>query len=417
MRFLLLILFCLQAPKTWGKVLILSPGERVLLPAPSDQTLRIKDKSLLVIEKRGENISLLARKQGQSLLVAGDKSYQLFILKDSLKEKALILKQALKDKMGLSWSLSPENKFQIRGRLYRFSDWLDLKEIFKKHNIIYEFKAKMDEELKKISSYYFKQILKKPFEIFWEDLPFVFIPQNSPILPYQKKLKAFGLIPKEQEGWLFKAPLIKWDWAIVENLSVSSFSTGGLFLEEKLNNFSSLLSFLNFIKNSGKGKSLHHSSLIAQSGQKIELTAGGQLPFNRYHFKTEQQSTDWKSFGLEINLMAKLDSKGLISLDIRVNNSEPVSFSGTDQGPSLKQQTLKTTFVIHDRQILKVFEIKKDSRSKNHSGGLIALTTPRSLTMGKNNHQITQTFFIQPKILKEQPLTNQDLKDVLTNEK
>ena len=397
MRFLFLIFY---TSFSLGEILILSPGEKVRIPLPKDQTVRLGDKSLLNFQINNNQISLLAKKTGQTLMTTGNNIYEIFIFNTDKKTKALHLKQALSQLWGLNWSLSKDNKFEITGHLYRFSDWLELQKASSQYNIPYQFKALMDEELKKISAYYFKTALKLNIEIDWLQLPYVSIPSSSPAEKY-KKLSGFGLLPKEQKSWFFKAPLIQLDLAVVESLSADLFSSGGTALET-LSGFSSLLAFLNFLKSSGKGKTLHHSSLIAQSGKKLVLKSGGQIPFNSWDLKTEQKNTNWKSHGLQIHLIPTVGQKNEIKLHIQADFSEPLSFSSSGQAPPLKTQNLESEFILNNKQIIKLFQLNKKSKGheyKSQFGTLIS--SPQVLLGGQNSYKMTQSLFIQAKILKE----------------
>jgi len=390
--------------------IILSPGETALLNSPSNQTLKIGDKSLVRIQTLGNKISLLAIKQGQTQLLIDSQNYRIFILDSSLKSKALALEKLLKTLKGLKWTLQPtensanegDSKFIIHGELYRFSDWLSLQKISQKHSINYEFKAVMDEELKKISHYYFNQKFQKNFHsqaltLDFEDLPFVAVPSGSPLTHYEKTLSSFGLKLKERENWFFKAPLLEIEFAVVESLSSSGFFAGGV-LDKNLSGFSSLLSFLNFLRSSGKGKSLHHSSLLAQSGKSIDLESGGQIPISTFHLKSEQQSTNWKSHGLKINLKATAGVKGLVFLKIKARLSEPLALSSNNATPPLKNQNLETEMVLEEGQLFKLFELKKQSQGRFYQGGLSFLRF-NLFNSSQNKQGVNQYVFIRISLL------------------
>ena len=408
MRFLFFIFYI---SFSFGQTLILSPGEKARIPLPLDQKIRLGDKSLLVLQKENNQISLLARKTGHTLLITGVGQYEIFIFDKDNKTKALHLERILKKLWGLSWSFSKDNVFEIKGQLYRFSDWLEIMKECKKYNISYQFIARMDEELKKISSYYFKTVLHREIEVMEANLPYVFVPTGGSPAHY-KSLKYFGLIPKEEKFWFFKAPLVQIDLAVVETLSSSVFSTGGNLLKS-LSHFSSLLSFLNFLKSSGKGKTLHHSSLTTQSGQEIQLNSGGQIPFNSYNLKTEQKSVNWKSHGLKVHLIPTVGKRDQVKLSIKAQLSEPLSFSAGDQAPPLKTQNLESEFVLDNKQILKVFQMYKKSKGSQYKGQLGVLkSVPGFLLGGQNNYKMTQLVFIQVRVLKEQ-INSESLKEVL----
>ena len=395
------------------ETLILSPGERVFLSRPANQVLRVGDKSLIEIKLVEGKFSLFARKKGQTLLISGDKRYQLFIMDPHLKTKAFHLDRLLKQFKGLSWSLlsvsdmdkkqsrlkEASQKFIIEGELYRFSDWLSLKKASEKYNFEYEFKASMDQELKKISIYFFKNHLKKPFDILWRELPFVLVPEGAPLEDYQEKLSVFGLEVREGKNWFFKAPLLEVELAVVESLSSSSFFAGGS-LSEKLSGFTDILSLLNFLKNSGKGKSLHHSTLLAQSGKSLELESGGQIPFSSFHLKSEKHSTSWKSHGLKLSLTPQLGRKKQILLKIKARLSEPLAFNSGDGAPSLKNQTLETEMVLSAGRIFKLFELKKRAKSRNLKGGVsILLNDLNFFNKSHNKYNVNQVILLQIKVL------------------
>ena len=370
------------------ETLILSPGEKTVIPAPYDQKIRVGNKAILQLEQKGSGVLIFARSKGESLLVAGSKRYRLLILSPNKKEQARSLSKLLQAMRGLKWTFFEEG-FQIQGELYRFSDWLDLAKHSKKHNLKYEFKAQMDEELKKVSLYYFQKILGRPLKIFWRELPSVRLPQKAPLLLYQNLLKPFGLIPREQEGWFFKAPFIQIEWAVVESLSSSSIEGA---LSKK---WSSLPLFLNFIKSSGWGKSLHRSFVLAQSGQVLQLEAGGQIPFSQYNFKTEQESLSWKSYGWSLNLIPTLDVHRQIHLKMKARLSEPLSFSSSSP-PPLKNQKIETEMVLEPLEIVKLFEWRKSSRGRHYGFKFNSLPT---LFGGPNRYKSNQSIFLQMRIL------------------
>ena len=408
MKFLFFI-FC--AGFSFGKTLILSPGEKVWIPFPNDQKVRLGDKNLLILQKEDSRVSLLAKKTGHTLLTADKAQYQIFIFEKSNKEKALRLDKLLKKLWGLNWSLTKDNIFEITGQLYRFSDWLEIMKTCKRHNIPYQFKAQLDEELKKISSYYFKTALKQNIEMDWPHLPYVHTPANSRLSDYTA-LKFFGLIPKEEKSWLFKAPLVQIDLAVAETLSSSVFSAGGNLLEP-LSHFSSLLSFLNFLKSSGKGSALHHSTLLTQSGKELKLNSGGQIPFNSYNLKTEQKSTNWKSHGLQIHLIPTVGKKDQIKLKVKAQLSEPLPFTSVNQAPPLKTQSLESEFVLSNNQILKLLQLNKKTTGNQYKGQFgFLFATPSFLSGGHNHSEMTQSVFIQTKIL-NQKSKQQNLKEIL----
>ena len=399
MKVLFFLILCCYSPFNWAERLILSLGEKTWLPLPADPKIRIGDKSLLSIQIDPMGLFLLARKTGQTLLISGNKQYEVFILQKEKKRQALMLDQNVKDFWGLDWSLSAQMIFQVTGTLNRLSDWIDLAKVSKAYNIHYEFKARPGEGLEKTIQYYFNQLFKNqnPPEIVWQKGPLTYIPQGASVLEYEPLLQPFGLSLKEDPLWLSTAPFIEIEIALVESLSSSGLSFGGT-TDSLLFRFSSLLAFLNFLKSSGQGKSLHHSSIIGQSGQKLHIQSGGQIPFNSYNLKTEQKSIQWKSYGLDLNLTPKVGKKNQIELKIKAQISEPMAFASTDRPSPLKTQSLENTVILKEGQILPLFQLKKQSQGMQNQSHLAVLSDfPGSFLRGKNQYKMTQFIFIQAK--------------------
>ena len=160
----------------------------------------------------------------------------------------------------------------------------------------------------------------------WNKLPFAYLPQGTDLADYKKLLQPFGLTPKEDSLWKANKPFIEIEMALVESLSSSGRSFGGKGDKPQQSDFFSLLAFLNFLKTSGQGKTLHHSSIIGQSGQKLHIQSGGQIPFYSYNMKTEQTTVGWKSYGLNFHILPTLDKKNQVTLEIKAQISEPLSF-------------------------------------------------------------------------------------------
>ena len=401
MKYFLLIAFSVYSQFAFCERLILSLAEQILLPLPPSYQIHIGNKELVMIQKKEKHFSLLARKEGHTRLIADNKQYEIFIFKKEKKEQALLLDLIIKKFWGLKWSLSDNNLFQITGKLNRLYDWVELAKIAKSHNIFYEFKAIPGEDLKPQIHNYFKNLFKNkhPLEINWNKLPLTYFPKGANKQNYETLLNFFGLSLQEDPFWLSKSPFIEIEIALVEQLSTSSFSFGGLSDSKSfLNSFSSLLAFLNFLKSSGKGKTLHHSSIVGQSGKKILMQSGGQLPFYNYDFKNEQKNSNWKSYGLTLNILPILDKKNQIEIEIKTQISEPLSL-GSGLVP-IKNQSLESKVLLKDKEILKIFQLQKKTQGIQFQGQLgFLLPKTNSLLHGKNKQETLQALFIQAKII------------------
>ena len=377
----------------------MSIGEKAWLPLPSDNRVQIGDKSLVSLNRFEDSLSLLAKKKGRTSLLMEKKHYDLFIFSKDKKTQALKLEALLSGFWGLSWSVSKEGVFQIKGVLNRLYDWLELSQLAERDNILYHFKALPGENLKPLIQEYMEKLFqnKASPEILWSFMPFVHIPKGAALSEYESLLRPFGLIPKEDPLWFAKKTFIDMEIALVESLSSSSFAFGGdTDVKDFLFSFSSLFSFLSFLKNSGRGKTLHHSRVKIQSGQKIQIHSGGQIPFHSYNMKTEQRSVQWKAYGLQLDIFPKLDKKNQIEIEIGAKISEPLAYVSTEGPPPLKTQSLKSKILLKNKQIVQLFQLQKNSKTLQ-SHGQFSFFSPflNSLLSGKNRYAIQQFVFLQ----------------------
>lgn len=385
------------------KKIILSVGEKMFFKTPANYTIHINTKALLKVKQNSKSFSILAKKPGHTMLLVGKQSYNIFIFHKDQKQQAKRLDAVIKKCWGLSFAVSDTHVFQVKGRLNRLSDWLDLVNLSKKHHITYQFQAKVDKSLQTLAEIYMKSLFKNKVHpnILWNQMPFAKIPKEEPIETYANLLKPWGLIPKPDPLWFSNKKFIKLEIALIEKISSSGLSFGGKQgLTNVLINFSSLLSFLNFLKNSGQGKTLHHSSVIGQSGKTLEISSGGQIPFNNYNIETQTKSISWKSYGLNLSLVPKVDNKFQILLDIKAKFSEPLAYASAAGPPPLKIQSLKNTIVLKDKQIIKLFQMYKNSKgSQTHGQHAFMPPFATSLFKGQHTYKVSQQVFIQAHII------------------
>ena len=404
-----LFLLCFFCGLGWGaNRLILSPGESLTLPLGANKTIRIGDKSLASLRELPDEgrFSLLAKKEGQTLLVVGQIRYELFIFQAQTKAKALLLDQLIKNCWGLRWSLDKEAGFSVTGRLNRLHDWLDIAQLAKKHNITYQFKAFVEDSLKQTAEPYFKSLFKSvsPPDILYDDLPVALFPQGAEAPLYETALRPFGLKARPDPSWPAKAPFIEIEIALMESLSSESSHFGGTGGQDT--SPISLLSFLNFMKSKGWGKTLSHSMLVGQSGQSLKIQSGGQIPFASYNAKTEQSSTHWKSYGLSLDITPRQGKKRRIVMDIKAQFSEPLPTGPGSSPPPLKTQSVNSRVVLRDGEIVRLFKINKQASGVSDRGSLSALNPLAGLMFnGEQTYQTGRFVFLQARILKSQEKT------------
>ncbi len=406
MKFLFASLSLFYSFTCYSEIILLSLGEKRTLTLSSDKVIHVGHKEFLSISTYNNQLHLLGKKEGQTFLILGSKNHKIIVLKEKIKKHLLLLDQKVKQTWGLSWMISKKNIIQITGQLNRMYDWVQIAKLAKNHNIKYEFIAQPGEDLEPVIVAYFKSLFKNHTspEIQWSKLPLTLIPKETLTPFYQKKLSPFGLTIQNDEKWFTKSPFIEIEIALLEtNNSSSLFFGNNHTSKEEILPFSSLLKLLNLLKTSGKGKTIHHSSVLAQNGQEVHIHNGGEIPFSQYNSETKQHSTQWKSYGLNLRITALLDKKETIELKIKGEISEPLSLLMKDEPPPIKSQTLQTTIKVKNKEIVKIYHQKKEGQGTFSKGGLdFSFSFLNSIVRNNNRYKTSQMILLYPKIIKKE---------------
>ncbi|MGI9549286.1 MAG: hypothetical protein ACR2M7_04865 [Bdellovibrionales bacterium] len=388
-----------------GENLILSVGEKRILNLQTQRVIHIGQKDLVSLSSVDENLHLLGKKEGQTFLTIGSKTYKVFVLKEKTKQDLLLLDSIIQKTWGLHWTLSKDHVPQITGQLHRIYDWVEISKQAQRYNIHYEFKAQLGEDLQPTLEVFFKNYFKNKLvpDIQWTHLPFAFLPKEAPLAFYEAQLKAFGLKIQKDQDWFHSFPFINIEIALIETNSSSSLFFGNNHnSQDQLSSFKSLLNLLNLMKSSGKGKTLHHSSVLAQHGKEVHIHNGGEIPFSKYNSETKEHSTDWKSYGLDLRLTAFLDKKEQIVLKIQGDLSEPLSTPMEGKAPPMKNQRIKVNLQTQDQRIVKIYHQKKQGTGTFSKGGLdFSFSFLKSLVRNHRNYNNSQIILIQPKIIRK----------------
>ena len=384
-----------------GEDLIFYLGEKKQLPLPQDSVAHFGDQRILSVRVQGGRLILRGKARGRTWFTLGSKSYRIFILSKSGKQKALLMNELLKKMWGLKWTLSDE--MEVYGTLNSMEDWIALSALSSSQDISYSFKAQPGEDLKPEVMGFFKGFFndKKPAEIKWDALPDVSVPQGSDLKFYTHILKSFGLKPVEDSHWLLIQPFIKIEMAVLEVSRTSSLGLGAAprLLDGESFNVTSLLKFIDLLKAGGKGRIIQHSSLMVQSGEDFKIHSGGQIPFSQYNFQTHQESTQWKKYGLTLNITPRLDRHKNILLKIIAEFSEPEALLSENGVPPIKNQKVESAFQLKSGQIIKILQReKKGQRTGSQGGFLLNIPFVNSLSKAHHNFQSLQIILIRPEI-------------------
>ena len=377
-----------------GQILLLTPGERMSLPLPNTHRVYVGQKNLLFFQAEGSHLILSGKREGETFLRLKNKIHPVLVVKKELKRHILLVDRLLKGFWGLEWSLH-QGRIHITGRMNRLYDWTKLAELARANGISYRWTASPGEGLRESAKRFFKDLFQEraglpPPDIQWSSLPLAHVPEGREA-EYQALLEPFGLVSRTAPLWFVPAPLIQIETALLETSKSSSLAVGGV---------SQILSFrdlLNLLVGGGKGRLLHHSSLVAQNGREIKIHSGGQIPFTQYNLETHQQSLRWKSHGLTLRITPQLDGKGALRLKIQGEISQPLSHGGGNP-PPLKTQNISGVFDMKEGQIIKLIHIKKRGRGIHFNGGL---PLPLAGRGGGQAYRMSRMVFLRASVLKD----------------
>ena len=395
------LLFCIFSNLAFAENLLFYLGEKKVFPLPEDSVVHLGSRKILSVKEEKGKLIFRGKDRGNTWLTLGRKSYRVFVLSQGEKEKVFLVAQVLKAMWGLKWVWT--DQLEVHGTLNSLEDWLALSKLSRQQNIIYSFKARLGEDLEEETLAFFKQLFKekKPPEIQWQSLPQALIPEGSDLPFYKNVLEPFGLTPVEDPLWLNVDSFIKIELAVLEVSRSSSLGSGIVprLLDGEAFSFSSLLKFIDFLKARGKGRVIQHSSLLAQNDQDLKIHAGGQIPFSQYNFQTHQESTQWKKYGLTLNINPKLDRHNNIRLKITAELSEPGALLSGQGAPPLKSHRVETVFQLKSGQIIKLFQREKKGQRNGLKGGFF-LSLPFIDSFSGNRHDFysLQVILIRPEV-------------------
>ena len=164
--------------------------------------------------------------------------------------------------------------------------------------------------------------------------------------------------------------------------------------------FSSLLSFIDFLKSKGSGRALQHSVLTAQSGRPMKAHAGGQIPYAQYNFETHQESVRWKEYGWTLNIHPETDRFRHIRLQISARLEEPAASIEADKAPAVKSRRIETALHVRDGAIIRLFQIRKKNRARALKGGFLGGIPLIRGFGGKQNFDSFQILFLRPEVMR-----------------
>lgn len=334
-------------------------GEGRKLPAPAGAEVRVGSRGVIRVIDGEQAVRVIGLKTGMTTLVIGAKSYTVRVTAAAQTEFRLALRQALAPMMGLQLSAA-DSSLEITGTLLRFSDWLKLAEVARRHHGAYVFRAQALADVAATALGHFHALARKRgFPI----LRFTASPEFTAILPkaaqglkaaVERELAPFGIRVEMSESDLALQPLVRthvilaevtrgfsrqfgvaWPSEYQANL-LPRLGTGGSDPEQNL------MVKLKALEAHGQAQILASPNLLCRSGSEARFHAGGEFPVRIT--SRREQNVVWKSHGVILKVKPRADFQGAISLEIETEVSTLDMAHAVDGVPALKTNSVKSHF-------------------------------------------------------------------------
>ncbi len=416
MKTLLLLTFLFLSQSALAKDLTLSLGEAHSLPLPKGvPRIWIQDGQIIQAEATGGRIMLKARKEGMTTLRVGSEDYKVQVLQADKREIYKTLKESLQKIVGLTPALTEGDLF-VKGRLYRFADWLRLADLIRQTSVSYQMRAQMSPLLQKETQAYFSSLFEKakipPQTIIFEPAPEVRVVGTDIIYKkYLQLLRPFGIQVLRDEQSLDIAPTIKVQITVAEvsrefmvkhgiswpsQYKATLLASGGTL-------FSDLDLALQAMETRGQAKILASPNLICRSGKEAEFLAGGEFPIKVMNY--EVHDILWKRFGILLKVKPKADASGRMSISIDTEISRVEYALKVDDVPGIMTNRVSSHFDLTGTRTIALSGLLKSEDSRGSQGipGISSIPVIGALFASKEfkENRTELVIFVRPSILKE----------------
>jgi Flp pilus assembly secretin CpaC len=155
----------------------------------------------------------------------------------------------------------------------------------------------------------------------------------------------------------------------------------------------SLITFADFGESQGVGKIIAQPQLRCKPGEKAIFQNGGELPITST--SAYQSKTEWKSYGLELQLEAAPDinvGAQEITISFSLNVSEPDMATALNGIPGLTSKKLQSRFDLRNDETTLLSTLLQKRESKNRSGLAFLTQIPiLSYLFSNENRQAQQS--------------------------
>lgn len=360
------------------KTIVLGKGEYLLLPRRAALIIHNASGKLLKITDEGRNLRLLGKSYGDTSISLGPNSIRVVVTTPQQRQLAQQINSYLTDRPGLR--LSPNHPCHlISGELLRWSDWVHLREMAVSAQSCFQFNATIAPEIRQDV----QQKILSSFQSSQWGLPEI-TAENPLTISFPDSAKANGNeLEKRLQEWGLKIhfspqtvdikPMIRTKILVAEvnrnyarSMGISWPGTYQAQLVPQVAIKNDWEIQLQALESQGKGKILANPSLLSRSGEQAEFLAGGEIPFQMTHRKSQQ--IVWKKYGISVNVIPQTDQRGYLKVELNAEVSSPDLSLSSNGLPSLKTHRVKSHFNLTQPRTIAISGLLKEDQSQSRSG-------------------------------------------------
>jgi len=407
----IILLFLLLFPLlSAGQTLTIVLGQQQKINS-SRGPLWIEDKKILRGEVGAGHWILSALREGQTHVQAGNQFFRVQVIHPGKKKLWDELNQQLKKQIGLVAEIEGE-RLVVRGKIYRWEDWLNLASDRRLSDPAFELEAEIPNTVQEKALIYFNEKMKSiglpVMKIhFGEPLELKISDTQEGFEKYLKIFHPFGIQVKKDKSAVALAPVVKLEMTILElnkNLKrkygwswPASFSAQ---IQPSFN-WKDFTADLDALENQGEARILASPNLLSRSGEESSFLVGGEFPIK----VTSRNSSQviWKNYGISLKFKPRADSSGRMSISMESEVSSIDSSLMVDGVPALKNHRVSSHFDLVQSELVVLSGLIKNDEGQHSQGlpGLSSLPVLGSLFGSQDFHQqkTELVILVRPQVL------------------
>lgn len=362
---------------------VIAPGRYYDWSLPRGVNISVSNGSVVRAADKGAFVRLTGKKQGTVTVRAGFRTLQLTVLAESKFALYERLRRTMAGMRGLKLATSGA-EIEVRGRLLRLEDWIELAQAASGSNHGYQFRAELEPfagKLKARADEHLRTLLRAAS---LPDLSFELEPAATVIVPDKPEelrarvarvLQPYGFRLERASSALSLEPLVRVRILVAEfrkkmmsriGLQWPAAIEGQLLPSQVIPADRTLAVSLNALEENGLGKILASPVLLCRSGEEAQFLAGGEFPIKIANFKT--QDVVWKKYGVLLKIGPRADFSGRMSINITTEVSMIDTSQTVDGIPGLLTNRIETHFDLSSSRTIALSGLLKKEWGDSRGG-------------------------------------------------